>query len=79
MCDKILRLNKGKQIDFGADVQGIFDRYQVFLDGMWKLYEKTHVSMGNEPCCAVNDAKSINHTARREQWRNKKGKYCLAS
>lgn len=33
MCSKILWLHKGRQIEFGDDVQGICDRYQEFLDG----------------------------------------------
>lgn len=33
MCNKVLWMHKGKQIDFGDDVQGICDRYQDFLDG----------------------------------------------
>ena len=33
MCTKVLWLHKGRQIDFGTDVQGICDRYQAFLDG----------------------------------------------
>lgn len=33
MCTKVLWLHKGKQIDYGTDVQGICDRYQQFLDG----------------------------------------------
>ena len=33
MCNKILWLHKGQQIEFGSDVQGICDRYQAFLDG----------------------------------------------
>ena len=33
MCNKILWLHKGRQIEFGGDVQGICDRYQDFLDG----------------------------------------------
>lgn len=37
MCNKILWLHKGKQIEFGDDVQGICDRYQEFLDGKRKL------------------------------------------
>ena len=37
MCDKVLWLHKGKQIEFGTDVQGICDRYQEFLDGKQKL------------------------------------------
>ena len=32
MCDKILWLHKGEQIDFGTDVKGICDRYQDFLN-----------------------------------------------
>lgn len=37
MCTKILWLHKGRQIEFGDDVQGICDRYQAFLDGTYKL------------------------------------------
>lgn len=37
MCNKILWLNKGKQIEFGGDVQAICDRYQNFLNGKYKL------------------------------------------
>ena len=37
MCDKVLWLHKGKQIEFGTDVQGICDRYKDFLDGKIKL------------------------------------------
>lgn len=37
MCNKILWLHKGKQIEFGDDVQAICDRYQSFLDGKLKL------------------------------------------
>lgn len=37
MCNKILWLNKGKQIEFGRDVQAICDRYQNFLNGKYKL------------------------------------------
>ena len=33
MCTKILWLHKGRQIEFGNDVQGICNRYQEFLDG----------------------------------------------
>lgn len=33
MCTKVLWLHKGRQIDFGTDVQGICSRYQAFLDG----------------------------------------------
>lgn len=31
LCNKILWLHKGKQIDFGEDVNGICDRYETFL------------------------------------------------
>ena len=37
MCNKILWLHKGQQIEFGDDVQGICNRYQEFLDGKRKL------------------------------------------
>ena len=37
MCNKILWLHKGHQIEFGDDVQGICDRYQELLDGTRKL------------------------------------------
>jgi ABC-2 type transport system ATP-binding protein len=37
MCSKILWLHKGRQIEFGDDVQGICDRYQQLLDGKLKL------------------------------------------
>lgn len=37
MCSKVLWLHKGRQIEFGDDVQGICDRYQDFLDGKIKL------------------------------------------
>lgn len=33
MCSKILWLHKGRQVEFGNDVQGICDRYQAFLNG----------------------------------------------
>lgn len=33
ICNKILWIEKGQQIEFGSDVQGICDRYQEFLDG----------------------------------------------
>ena len=32
MCSKILWLHKGRQIEFGDDVQGICDRYEEFLN-----------------------------------------------
>ena len=37
MCSKVLWLHKGRQIDFGTDVDGICDRYQAFLDGKLKV------------------------------------------
>ncbi len=37
MSNKILWLNKGSQIAFGDDVDGICDRYRDFLDGKLKL------------------------------------------
>lgn len=37
MCDKVLWLHKGRQIEFTDDVQGVCDRYQDFLDGKLKL------------------------------------------
>lgn len=37
MCNKILWLNKGKQIAFGSDVNSICDDYQAFLNGKKKL------------------------------------------
>lgn len=32
LCSKILWLDKGRQVEFGEDVEGICDRYQAFLD-----------------------------------------------
>lgn len=40
MCNKVLWLHKGRQIEFGSDVQGICDRYQAFLDSGKLLPEK---------------------------------------
>lgn len=37
MCSKILWLHKGRQIEFGDNVEGICDRYQQFLEGNCKL------------------------------------------
>lgn len=37
MCNKILWLHKGHQVEFGDDVQGICDRYQEMLDGKRKI------------------------------------------
>ena len=37
LCSKILWLHKGRQIEFGDDVQQICDRYEAFLAGELKL------------------------------------------
>ena len=37
MCNKILWLHKGRQIEFGDDVQAICGHYQEFLAGKYKL------------------------------------------
>jgi len=37
MCDKVLWLHKGRQIEFGSDVDAICDRYASFLEGKLKL------------------------------------------
>ena len=37
MCNKILWLHKGKQIEFGDDVPTICNRYQSFLEGKYKI------------------------------------------
>lgn len=37
LCNKVLWLHKGRQIEFGEDVQEICDKYQSFLDGKLKL------------------------------------------
>ena len=37
MCSKILWLHKGRQIEFGDNVESICDRYQQFLEGNCKL------------------------------------------
>ena len=37
LCSKVLWLHKGRQIEFGENVQEICDRYQQFLDGELKL------------------------------------------
>ena len=37
MCNKVLWLHKGQQVEFGDDVDGICDRYQDFLDGKLKI------------------------------------------
>ena len=33
MCNKVLWLDKGRQIDFTDDVKGCCDRYEAFLAG----------------------------------------------
>ena len=35
LCNKILWLHKGEQVEFGDDVKGICDRYQKFLEEKW--------------------------------------------
>ena len=37
MCDKVLWLHKGRQIEFGTDVDEICDRYEEFLEGKRKI------------------------------------------
>ena len=37
MCNKVLWLHKGHQIDFGDNVEDICDRYQSYLDGKLKI------------------------------------------
>lgn len=37
LCNKVLWMEKGKQIDFGNHVSDICDRYQKFLDGDYSL------------------------------------------
>lgn len=38
MCNKVLWLNKGRQITFGSDVEKICNTYQSFLDGKTEIY-----------------------------------------
>ena len=33
LCNKVLWLNKGEQIEYGVDIEGICDRYEEFLKG----------------------------------------------
>ena len=33
MCTKVLWLDHGRQVDYGDDVKGLCNRYQLFLDG----------------------------------------------
>lgn len=40
MCNKVLWLHKGEQVEFGDNVQAICDRYQNFLDGKYTLPTK---------------------------------------
>ncbi len=37
MCNRVLWLHKGRQIDFGSDVEGICQKYQKFLNGEIRL------------------------------------------
>lgn len=37
MCNKVLWLHKGRQVEFGDDVKGICTRYQEFLNGKRKI------------------------------------------
>lgn len=37
LCNRILWLDKGRQIEFTEDVQGACDRYEAFLDGTYAL------------------------------------------
>lgn len=41
LCSKVLWLHKGIQIDFGTDVQGICDQYELFLNGKIELPKPT--------------------------------------
>jgi len=41
MCNKVLWLHKGTQIEYGEDVQGICDRYQEFLSQSAENYSNT--------------------------------------
>ena len=40
LCNKVLWLHKGQQIDFTEDVQTTCDKYQMFLKGKLKIKEK---------------------------------------
>ena len=37
MCTKVLWLDHGRQVDYGNDVMGLCNRYQLFLDGKLKI------------------------------------------
>ena len=37
MCNKVLWLDRGRQVEFGSDVDSICDRYQAFLGGKLKI------------------------------------------
>lgn len=37
LCNRILWLDKGRQIEFTDDVQGVCDRYEAFLDGSYQI------------------------------------------
>ena len=37
LCNRVLWLHKGRQIDFSDDVQGVCGKYQAFLEGRYTL------------------------------------------
>ena len=37
LSTKVLWLNRGRQVEFTDDVEGVCDRYEAFLDGTYKL------------------------------------------
>lgn len=41
MCNKVLWLHRGKQIEFGQDVNGICDRYEAFLKSGKKMIDES--------------------------------------
>ena len=47
MCSKILWLHKGEQIVFGADVKGICDEYERFLNTKERRKENIDFSKFN--------------------------------
>lgn len=40
MCNKVLWLHRGEQIEYGYDVKGICDRYEAMLEGKYVLSHK---------------------------------------
>ena len=40
MCNKVLWLDHGRQVEFSSDVQGICDRYEAYLNGKYKIRMK---------------------------------------